>query len=236
MKFRNLLIAGIGLTSAAMGFAADPITDAMTAAYAPYRVALFRTNSKAQIASEEAIVQASQAWQTLISTYAKAPPPPYDRDPHFGKALADVTAVYEKASNEIRAQKLAEAHETLENARDLMAEIRRRNNVIVYSDHMNAYHAEMEHLLSDGPKWVGQAQGFLLLMEKLGSMEFLAARLKSEAPTAVTSDPAFASALKTVEQSLSALREAILAQDANRVREAISKVKGPYSQLFLKFG
>lgn len=236
MKPKQLLVLTLGMVSAAMAFAADPVTDAMTSAYAPYRVALFRTNSKAQVESEMAIAQASQAWQDIISKYAKAPPPPYNRDHSFAKTLADVAAVYEKASAEIRAQKLSEAHETLENARDLMAEIRRRNNVIVYSDHMNAYHAEMEHLLSDSPKWLEQPQGFLLVMEKLGTMLFLAARLRSEAPAAVAADPAFDAALKTVEQSLNALRDAVLAQDATKVRGAISKVKGPYSQLFLKFG
>lgn len=236
MKLQHALISALGLMSTAMSFAADPVTDAMTSAYTPYRVALFRTNSKAQTESETAIVQASQAWQEIISKYAKAPPPPYNRDTGFAKSLTDVAAVYEKASGAIHTQKLTEAHETLENARDLMAEIRRRNNVIVYSDHMNAYHSEMEHLLSEGPKWVEQPNGFLLLMEKLGAMAFLAARLKSEAPAAVVSDPAFAGALKSLEQSLTVLREAILAQDAARIRAAIPKVKGPYSQLFLKFG
>lgn len=98
------------------------------------------------------------------------------------------------------------------------------------------YHAEMEHLLAEGPQLAGQAQGFLQLMEKLGVMAFLAARLRSEAPATLVSDPAFAPAVTAVEKSLGTLREAILAQDASRVREALSKIKGPYSQLFLKFG
>ena len=236
IKLRNVLIPALGLMSTAMSFAADPVTDAITSAYTPYRIALFRTNNKAQTESEAAIAQASQAWQEIITKYAKAPTPPYNRDTGFAKSLTDVAAVYEQASVEIRAKKLTEAHETLENARDLMAEIRRRNNVIVYSDHMNAYHAEMEQMLTEGPKWLEQPNGFLLLMEKLGSMAFLAARLKSEAPSAVASDPAFAPALKALEQSVSALREAILSQDTARVRSAIQKIKGPYSQLFLKFG
>ena len=236
MKLKKAFISILGLMACATSWSADPVTEAMTSAYTPYRVALFRTNSNSQSESETAVVQASKAWQEIISTYAKAPPAPYDRDKNFAKSLADVAAVYERASLEIRAQKLTQAHETLENARDLMSEMRRRNNVIVYSDHMNAYHAEMEHMLSESPKWLEQPNGFLLVMEKQGAMAFLAARLKSEAPSAVTSDPAFAPALKALEQSLTALREAILTQDAARVRSAISKIKGPYSQLFLKFG
>lgn len=236
MTPRTLLITAFGLMTATAGFAADPVTDAMTAAYAPYRAALFRTNKGGQAESEAAMNQAIQAWGDLTAKYAKAPPAPYDRDAGFGKSLADVARIYDKASTEIRAGKLTVAHETLEEARDLMAEMRRRNHVVVYSDHMNAYHAEMEQLLTEASKWLGQPQGFMLLMEKLGAMEFLAARLRSEAPASATADPAFAPALKALEQSLSALRDATLAQDAARVREALGKVKGPYSQLFLKFG
>ena len=42
----------------------------MQAAYAPYRAALFRTNSKAQAESEQAIAQARQAWADRRSAAA----------------------------------------------------------------------------------------------------------------------------------------------------------------------
>lgn len=236
MKPKYLVLALLGTLSALTAQAADPVTDAMTAAYQPYRAVLFKTNSRSQADSEATIAQASQAWQALVAQYSKTPPAPYDRDSQFGQALQEVGAVYTKASDEIHAHKLAEAHETLEQARDLMAELRRRNQIIVYSDHMNAYHAEMEQMLGHGPEWTGQAQGFLLLMAKMGTLEFLAARLRTEAPPELATNPAFGPALKAVDQSLATLREAILAQDATRVREAIPKIKAPYSQLFLKFG
>lgn len=236
MKIQHAGVYFLGMATALSALAADPVTDAMTAAYAPYRVALFRTNSKAQLESEQAIMKTSQAWQGLMAQYAKAPPAPYNLDNSFAKTLSDVSDVYAKASSEIQEKKLVEAHETLEKARDLMAEMRRRNGVIVFSDHMNAYHSEMEHMLGDGPKWAAEPQGAMLVMEKLGTMEYLAARLRSEAPATLTVDPAFAPALQAVEKSLAALREAVMAQDVAKIREALSKIKGPYSQFFLKFG
>lgn len=236
MKWQTFLVLALGLAGTPLAFAADPVTDAMTAAYAPYRAALFKTNSKAQAESEQAIIQAREAWRALAASFAAQVPPPYARDAQFSRTLADVAAVYEQAAAQIRDGKLAEAHETLEKVRDLLSELRHRNQVITYSDHMNAYHAEMEHLLGHGAAWVDQAQGFSLLMEKIGVMQFLAARLKSEAPAAVSADPAFTPALTSVEKSLAALREAVLAQDARKVRELLPRLKGPYGQLFLKFG
>jgi hypothetical protein len=144
--------------------------------------------------------------------------------------------VYNAAEVQIKGRNLVQAHETLEKARDLMAELRRRNGVITYSDHMNAYHAVMEHVLSDAPKQMGEPQGMLLLMASVGTLDFLAGRLRTEAPARVAADPAFAPAMQAVDTSLVALRQAVLQQNASLVRVALGNLKKPYSQLFLKFG
>ena len=216
--------------------AADAVTDAMQAAYAPYRAALFRTNSKAQVESEQAIARAQAEWNALVERFASRPPAPYDRDPAVAGALNAVADVYRKAEAEIRDKRLADAHETLEEARDLMAELRRRNGVVVYSDHMNAYHAEMEHVLKDGPKLVDAPQGMMQLMARVGALDYLAQRLRSEAPPALAGEARFAASVKGVEESVAALRTAVLNQDAAGVRAALGKLKGPYSKLFLEFG
>lgn len=236
MKFKRLGVAAFGLCAALSVMAADAVTDAMTAAYAPYRVALFRTNSNAQAESEQAMAQVRQSWKTVMDQFAARPAAPYDRDAGFAETLAQVAAVYEAAELQVRARNLPQAHETLEKARELMAQLRRRNGVIAYSDHMNAYHAEMEHLLHDAPGLLAQPQGMLLLMARVGTLDFLAQRLRSEAPAKVAADPAFAPALQGVEKSLSDLRQATLDQNSTQVREALEKIKKPYSQLFLKFG
>ena len=73
---RNLLATlalMAGMTAVPSSHAADALTDAMQAAYGPYRVVLFRTNSKAQAESEQAMAQARQAWAAIVaSTYAPA--------------------------------------------------------------------------------------------------------------------------------------------------------------------
>ncbi len=220
----------------ATAFAADALTDAMTAAYAPYRAALFKTNGQSQPEAEQAIVQARRSWQTLAQRFSQSAPSPYDRDARLATTLTEVAAVYEKAEGEIRSGQLAQAHETLEAARDLMAELRRRNGVVSFSDHMNAYHAQMELLLNEGPAQTGQAAGLLTLLGQAGALDYLARRLRSEAPQALTADAEFGRSLTAVEQSVAALMQALLAQDAAQAREALGRLKKPYSQLFLKFG
>ena len=111
--------------------ATDPVTDAMQAAYAPYRVVLFKTNSNAQDDARKAIAQAQQKWSQIATQFGALPPVPCDRDSSFKASLDKVSEVYAKASGQIDKNELTQAHETLEHAREVIAEIRHRNQIIV---------------------------------------------------------------------------------------------------------
>ena len=224
------------ISAASVAVAADPVTDAMQKTYAPYRVALFKTNNKAQEDSRQAVAQAQQGWTRIASDFGVNPPAPYAGDPGFAGSLAGVNKVYAKALEQIEQNQLVEAHDTLEEVRDIMADMRRRNQVVVFSDHMNAYHAEMERFLNDGEKTIAAPNGMLELTAKAGALEYLAGRLKSEAPAGLLTNEEFVGLLKAVEKSVADLKAALFAQDAAKVKEAIGKLKGPYSKMFIKFG
>ena len=228
-----LALAGLG---AAPALAGDGVTDAMQAAYVPYRDALFRTNAKAQAESEAAIAAARAQWRAVIERHASRPGAPYDRDPAFAGTLKAVDEVYAKAGGQIAARQLPEAHETLEQARDLLAELRKRNGVVVFSDHMNAYHEHMEHVLIDGPKTLAQPNGLHELTGAAAVLDYLAGRLRSQADAALLANAEFVKLVDAVEASVKGLRAALARQDSAQVREAIGQLKKPYSQLFLKFG
>lgn len=226
----------LGSCAAFPVLAADAVTDAMQAAYGPYRVALFKTNRNSQAEAQQAMAQAQQAWGQLAVQFGSKPPAPYDRDAAFATSLAEVSKVYAKASEQVVANQLTAAHETLEAARDIMAQLRHRNQVIVYSDHMNAYHSEMEHVLIEGPKTLTQANGLQQLTAQVGVLTYLSKKLGTEAPTNYSSNPEFVELLKAVDKSVADLQAALFAQNVVAVKEAMGKVKAPYSKLFLKFG
>ncbi len=230
------LLAAMSLATGLPAWAADPVTDAMQQAYGPYRAALFKTNSGSVAESQQAVTQAQTSWAQIVKQFGSKPAAPYDRDTRFAASLSEVAAVYAKAADEISRNQLAAAHETLERARDVMAEMRQRNNIVVFSDHMNAYHAQMEHVLVEGAKLFDQPKGLLQLTAQVGVLEYLAAQLGTQAPASLASDPEFVAALKVVQQSVAELKAALLAQDPVAVKAAIGKIKGPYSKMFLKFG
>ena len=217
-------------------WSADPVTDAMQTAYAPYRIALFRTNSNAQAESQQAIAQAQQSWTKLIEQYSSKPPAPYDRDTAFVTSLSEVLKVYDLSARQASANQLTAAHEILEKARDIMAEMRRRNQVVIFSDHMNAYHSEMENVLINAPTILLQQNGIQQLTAMVGALNYLAKKLISEAPANYATNEEFFESAKAVNKSVTELQEALFLQDAEAIKIKLSKVKVPYSKFFLKFG
>ncbi|MDD2925024.1 hypothetical protein [Rhodoferax sp.] len=216
--------------------AADPVTDAMQAANAPYRLALYKTNSQSQTEALQALMQAQQAWDKLRTQFGTQPSAPYDRDPAFTTSLAAITKVYDQALAEVHANQLSTAHNTLEAVRDIMANMRQRNQIVVFSDHMNAYHSQMEVLMLEGNTIMAQPKGLQLLTAQTGALSYLAKRLSTQAPETLRKNTEFTTLVETVNQSVSRLEAALLEQDTTAVKDAISKLKGPYSKLFAKFG
>jgi hypothetical protein len=94
----------------------------------------------------------------------------------------------------------------------------------------------MEHVLIDGKAMLEQPKGMLLLTSQVGALSYLAKRLGSPAPANLAGNAEFAAMAGVVGQSVSALEAALLAQDMAAVKEALGKLKAPYSKLFAKFG
>lgn len=234
----SLKTLGLAITMAFAGLAhaGDPVTDLMQAANGPYRMALYKTNSKVPAEAQQALTQAQQAWSKLSTQFAAKPSAPYDRDPAFATSVAEVATVYEQAQKEVTAGQLSTAHKTLERVRDVMADMRLRNNVVVFSDHMNAYHSQMEVILIHGAETLAEPQGLLKLTAQTGALSYLTKQLEQQAPQALKQNTEFTALLQAVQQSVGKLEAALLQQDATAAKDAASKLKGPYSKLFAKFG
>jgi hypothetical protein len=67
-------------------------------------------------------------------------------------------------------------------------------------------------------------------------LSYLAERLSTQASASLTQNPEFTALIAAVNQSVGNLEAALLNQDIAAVRDAIGKLKAPYSRLFAKFG
>ena len=70
----------------------------------------------------------------------------------------------------------------------------------------------------------------------VGALSYLAQKLITEAPANYATNEDFGELARAVNKSVSNLQDALFSQDVEAVKAALSKVKAPYSKLFLKFG
>lgn len=237
---RYFVAAGFAL--AVMGTAlpacAGPIAEfeaQLRDAYASYRGALFQTNQNNKQATEAALTTFTQKWGVIVGQWAKAPPPQYADDTSFERVLGDVASIVRAAGVEAGEGKLAEAHHTLEKIRDLLSGLRHRNGIVTFSDRMNTYHEKMEVML-DKKYGDFSSSGLGELREDAAVLAHLVHEI-AENPLAGSAgnadyDAAFRALKASVENVLAAARTG----DAAAAKAALTGLKKPYSQMFLKFG
>ena len=206
-------------------------------AYASYRVALFQTNKKNQQKSLESTLSFQQQWLAITEKFSAAPPEIYAADPQWRPTLVNIGDITALSIREILAEKLSDAHETLEAIRDELGALRQRNQVSTFSDHVNNYHEAMESLLFLGLKpYDIDDKGLLLIREELAVLDYLADKMKENAPAEYLKKEKFNKAMQGVFGSLKNLRQAINAKNPDKVVKAIKGLKPAYAKVFVKFG
>lgn len=232
MRFKSALLAAALFASPAF---AGPVADfngEMAAAYAQYRMVLFKTNQGDQPASAKLAGDFASGWKALADKWRAAPPPQLSEDAGFAATLDEVAALAAKAGDEIAAGKLPEAHETLEGVREAVSAMNARNGVVTYSDRMNDYHAFMETALTADYAATGAAQAGA----DAAVLGYLAHQLKAKATAGLAGDPEFAKAIDAIAASVDAFAKAALSGDAAAIKAAQGALKKPYAMAFVKYG
>ncbi len=227
----GVLAASLSLSAAVAGPVAD-FEDQFRAMYGDYRAALFMTNTGKQEPSAKAAGALEAAFTAISQAYGDLPPPQYADDTLWATTLADAGMLIEQARGEIAAGKLPEAHETLEGVRDLFGDLHVRNGVTTFSDRMNAYHSEMEHVLMADLAAADLGE----LREQAAVMDYLARDIVANPPTDATGNAEFDTLTAKFAASVDAFLSATRSGDPEQVKAAVAGLKKPYSVLFLKFG
>ena len=233
MRVRPLLLAAIAATTlAATAAFAGPYREAearMASAYADYRSALYLTNQKKQAETDAALASFKGKWMTLAAEWKASPPPQYADDAKLAETLSKVGGIAEEAARLSAAGDLAKSHDVLEGIRDALGEMRARNGVVIFSDHMNAYHELMERVVDHKYPTVQD------LSDDVAVLHYLAVEVGKNRPKTVDAAQ-FDAGYKAMEASVDALRKAVRAGDEAAIAAARKGLKPPYSRLFQKFG
>ena len=223
----------VGMSSAAL---ADFDSD-VAKAYAPYRVALFKSNQKDVEATKKALSQFQSVWNgTILKSYPTAPAR-YAGEAHWSESLQSISAIAAKAVDATAKGQALEAHEILEAIRAELDDLRDRNGVRVFSSFVNAYHAAMEPALGvkvSAQSWSDEKRAQLL--QQAGVLAYLADDLVEHAPVDLMANVQFKKLLQGLIGSVRAFMEALESNDPAKVASAQKALKPAYAKLFLKFG
>ena len=221
----------------AMSSLAGPFRDfekELSEAYAPYRAALMQTNQKNMVETQKALAAFETRWSALSGKYRSAPPPQYAEDADFQKTMAEIDAVLVASRTAVAKGDLAGAHEILEVIRDKLGEMRSRNGLISFSDRMDAYHTQMEHVLKAPRK--DTAEGLAFLREEAAVLVHILAAAEKHVPIALKNDPAYAEAMGSLRASATDLLEAVRSNKPQAIEAAMKALKPAYARFFVKFG
>jgi hypothetical protein len=206
-------------------------------AYAAYRKALFQTNKKDLEKSGKANENFIRQWQQIKQNYASKPPEVFSSDPKWESTLASIEEIAQRSASEIKEGQLAEAHETLEAIRDELSDLRKRNSIIVFSDHINNYHEAMEGLLQRG--YTADKIGPEAIAELYGQtavLKYLAAAIKEDAPATYRENEQYQKLEAGLLGSVENLSMALKRKDPAAISKAITMLKPAYAKLFVNFG
>lgn len=223
------------LASPSIGGEVQEFEKALRGTYADYRNALFMTNSSKQVESTEAILAFDLGWKTLSKKWQLNPPPQYVEDKNWNRTFSEVSVTIRKASSEISANKLPEAHTTLEAVRESVGNLHQRNNITSFSDRLNAYHLVMEQILTSNMTKLDSA-GLQTLHEQSAVLKYLANETMSHPPSEAKGDAQFSKLSQSLTASVETMLQAVRTRDPKVIKNAAGQLKPAFSKLFLKFG
>ncbi len=206
-------------------------------AYGAYRKALFQTNMNDAEKSAQANSSFQDLWKKVIETYSSQPPEVFSSDPKWTETLISISEIAEKSSELIKDGQLTEAHEHLEAIRDNLSDLRKRNSVIVFSDHINNYHEVMEGLLVAGftPDKIDES-AVNEIRGKLAVLKYLAETIREHSPISYRGNEQYQQLEKAFFASLENLNQAVQSGKPEAVSKSIKMLKPAYAKLFLNFG
>jgi hypothetical protein len=207
-------------------------------AYAPYRMSLSLTNKKdKQEAALKAMNGFFKKWSALSDKYLQNPPAPYNESPLWSETITRSTEIMKKGIQEVKSGNLKKGHETIEAIRDMLGKLRNSVSIRVFSDYINTYHTEMEHLVT--VKYSKQnlnSDNIIKIREKVAILRFLMNEIKAAAPEKYSQNAEFQKSLGGNVKLLKMLHESLQKADKNKVLAILPKVKPAYGKLFVKFG
>jgi len=211
---------------------------AVADAYNHYRQAVFflRTKNPGVAALEISIM--ADKWQALAERHAGSPPDAYDGDAEFPGTMQSVAEQLAKAAAAAEAMEAETAAEAMKPVRTMIAELRRRNGIVTFSDCVDAINASMDRLwpYRRNPPDFEDAEAVDALRQELGISLYLYKKCYAEAPKAYRTDPEFQRLFENGIDSFTRIWKPVRDKNAIGVINFLRELRSLDKMIFLRFG
>lgn len=235
------LLAFVFLWPADHGAQANDLSDfnlAVSAAYAPYRgaVSYLRTGNAGLAALE--LEAAAENWRKLEARFAKTPPDAFADDPAWQATLKGISERLDQGLVAMDAGDMETATKLLSPVRGQLGELRRRNNIVVFSDRVDEMTHAMERLwrFRHKPPDFAVAEELQELRSSAAVLGYLFRRCSQEAPAELRENTSFLRLSEGAALAVDRLWRAIDERDQRLLINTLRELRSFERLMFLQFG
>ncbi len=238
LLFAVLALTLTGPAGAARASDLADFNSAAAAAYGHYRAAVsyLRTGNAALAAIE--LEAAAGKWQGVSARFADSPPDAFADDPAWAATLKGIGQRLREALAATDAGDLEAASGALAPVRGELGALRRRNNVVVFSDRVDALTAAMDRLwrYRREPPDLDSSAALRELRSDTAVFEYLLVICREAAPAALRGDPDFVRFLDSAAEGVERLWQAIETKDQTLLINTLRELRSFERLFFLRFG
>ncbi len=212
--------------------------DAVAAAYAHYRGAIFYARTGNLGVSAVELEGMAAKWRAVLDRFAAAPPDAFADDPAWGETLRGVGRRIAVAGAAARRGDADATLGALAPIRRALAGLRRRNNVVVFSDCIDELQAAVDAIWGyrREPPDFTSAEALDRFKARLGVVAYMFRRCHARAPAAAAESAEFNRLFDSARDILGRLRRALNDADGARLIHTLRELRSLDRMLFLRFG
>ncbi len=217
---------------------ADAFHGALIAAYGHYKEAQFYARRGNAMSAAFELEALQDKWRGLAKRYAGQPPAPYANDGQWRRTIDDVARRTDQALGAATAGDANSAWEQLKPIRGLITDLRRRNRVVLFSDHVDAASRAFRHLFQfrRQPPDFGNPAQVADLKARVAAAIAAYKNCRDKAPPDIAGNAQFQRLLTDSLFYMGRINVAIKEQNALSVVNILRRVVSSDNLLWMRFG
>jgi hypothetical protein len=205
-----------------------------------YKTALVSSNQKDTEKATKSVTELAKYWKDVSDLYGRSAPQVFAKDTGWSADLARIIKTVNTAKDAIAKGDLAAGHAAMEPVREILLQVRTRNNAQVFGDKLTIFHAAMEAVTTPPTgKTVDTLSDADIAAVKAATAKMAETwQPIATPPSGLTAEQttAYQGLAQAQAANLAALDKALTTGDKAGIVQAAGDIKATFTKLFVQFG